>query len=272
MKKIQKNLVLPALVVVSLCLLSTQASAWWGCCGPYWGGSVWGPAWFGPTYSVAYDPCCAPVCCDPCVTCGPVCDTGYALGWRPGPIRRLLFGRYRWYPTGYWGGYAYSYGDACCGDVAYSGEIYDGSDIPLTPAPAAPTKKSSVVEPSPNDDLLKSTEASRPIYHRASYASAETKETPVPANSGLLKIYVPIDAKVFVNDHETTTDGSVRSFISYGLSQGNEYDYVVRAEVIRNGQKYVETKLVTLQAGQNQAVAFGFEPLNPGPSDTYVEF
>ena len=39
--------------------------------------------------------CCYSACYSPCYD-----SCGLYLGWRPGPIRRLLFGPYRWY----WGG------------------------------------------------------------------------------------------------------------------------------------------------------------------------
>ncbi|MDO4574488.1 MAG: TIGR03000 domain-containing protein [Planctomycetia bacterium] len=287
MSRIQKFVVLSAMLVTTLAFGTQSASAHWGWgpfrCGPACCGPFWGRAWGACCYGVC-DPCCAPcvapmvttvattACCDPCVACGPVCSSGYVLGWRPGPIRRLLFGRYRWYNTGYWGGWGYPVAD-CCGGYADGTVVEDGA-VNVAPAPAAPVdKKPSVVEPSPNDDLLKNTRSTGPIYHQASYLPASQEENvPVPENSGLLKIYVPIDAKVFVNDRETSTDGSIRSFVSYGLQKGNEYDYEVRAEVVRNGQKYVETKVVTLTAGANQALAFGFEVLNPGASDVYLGY
>jgi uncharacterized protein (TIGR03000 family) len=79
----------------------------------------------------------------------------------------------------------------------------------------------------------------------------------------VLTVWVPFDAKVTVNGRETTSTGSRRQFISYGLKAGFSYKYVVRAEVVRNGQPQTDTREITLAAGQITAVAFGF---NAAPS------
>ncbi len=77
-------------------------------------------------------------------------------------------------------------------------------------------------------------------------------------DSGVLTVWVPYDAKVTVNGQETHSAGSRRQFISYGLQPGLSYKYVVRAEVVRNGQLQDDTRTITLTAGQITAVAFGF--------------
>ncbi len=74
----------------------------------------------------------------------------------------------------------------------------------------------------------------------------------------MLTVWVPYDAKVTVNGRETQSTGSRRQFISYGLRPGFSYRYVIRAEVVRNGQPQMDTREVTLTAGQITAVAFGF--------------
>lgn len=281
------KIVIMAVLTLSVLGLGQTASAWWGHAYPaYWGGPVWGarpyyygayPAYgydYGYSYGYGYDACCAPIaepCCAPapvapvaeCATCEPVCDTcgpvyggSYVLGWRPGPIRRLLFGRYRWYSTGYYGGYTY-YAPDCCGAV----ESYDS--VPATPAtpvqsaPAVPQNQGpsdsapSVVTPdSTTTSVLNNTP-----FRNTSFGKSEA----VPENSGIVTIYVPQDAVVYVNDAVTSTTGSARSFVSFGLTAGNEYDYVVRAEVTRDGQKHVETRVVTLKAGDQTAVSFAFQ-------------
>jgi len=57
---------------------------WWRCGRPWaWGGGCT-PFYCAPSYSVGCNPCGTTQC-------------GWYLGYRPGPIRRLLFGPYRWY-------------------------------------------------------------------------------------------------------------------------------------------------------------------------------
>jgi uncharacterized protein (TIGR03000 family) len=77
-------------------------------------------------------------------------------------------------------------------------------------------------------------------------------------NSGILTVWVPFDAKVTVNGLETRSTGSRRQFVSYGLQPGLSYKYVVRAQVVINGQVQEESRTVTLTAGDVTAVAFGF--------------
>ena len=57
---------------------------------------------------------------------------------------------------------------------------------------------------------------------------------------------------------QTKSTGSRRQFVSFGLKPGLSYKYVVKAQVVRNGQTQEDTRTVTLTAGQVTAVAFGF--------------
>ena len=77
-------------------------------------------------------------------------------------------------------------------------------------------------------------------------------------DSGSLTVSVPSDAKVIINRLETRSTGSRRQFYSSGLEPGRRYPYVVRAQVVRNGQVQEDTRTVTLTAGQNTAMDFGF--------------
>ena len=89
-------------VILAFSVAPNTAQACWGCCGP----RVWYP---GPLAVVtAWTPCwstydlCSPcdICVDPCCdVVDPCCDVEWVLGVRPGPIRRFLFGPYRWYPV-----------------------------------------------------------------------------------------------------------------------------------------------------------------------------
>jgi uncharacterized protein (TIGR03000 family) len=76
-------------------------------------------------------------------------------------------------------------------------------------------------------------------------------------NSALLSVKVPADAKVFVNDRETTSTGSDREYISHELANGARYNYTVRAEYVRDGKPVSETKTVQLTAGQTAGLDFG---------------
>jgi uncharacterized protein (TIGR03000 family) len=69
-------------------------------------------------------------------------------------------------------------------------------------------------------------------------------------NDALVSVKVPADAKVFINDRPTPSTGPDREYISRNLKSGAHYNYAVRVEFIRNGQKVSENKTVQLTAGQ----------------------
>lgn len=75
----------------------------------------------------------------------------------------------------------------------------------------------------------------------------------------MLSVWVPNDARIYVNGNTTNSTGSARNYISRGLQPGASYAYEIRAEIVRDGKKLTETKQVTLVAGQRVNVEFGFE-------------
>lgn len=85
-----------------------------------------------------------------------------------------------------------------------------------------------------------------------------TTSSPTPENSGVVTVWVPYDAKVTINGLATRSVGSRRQFVSYGLKPGFSYKYEIHAEVVKDGKTMEDTRTVTLTAGQNTAVAFGF--------------
>jgi len=111
--------ILATVVMAAMMSGASQADAWWGYYQPvYLGGCGYGcysPCYYTscytPCYTSCYTPCYVSGCTIGCDPCGDSC--GWYLGYRPGPIRRLLFGPYRWY---YGGGYCCwsSCYDPCC--------------------------------------------------------------------------------------------------------------------------------------------------------------
>jgi len=77
----------------------------------------------------------------------------------------------------------------------------------------------------------------------------------------LISVWVPHDAKVIVNGYVTESEGSRRQFVSYGLRPGYSYKYEVKAQLIRDGKIIEDVRTVTLTAGQDMSVAFGFQSL-----------
>lgn len=101
------------------------------------------------------------------------------------------------------------------------------------------------------------------VVYSSDYASTSTVAGEVvvasaeaSVGSGSLRVTVPADAVVYVNDHKTTSTGSQRQYVSNGLSKGQSYTYKVRVEFERDGKTQSETKLVALTAGGEASLAF----------------
>jgi uncharacterized protein (TIGR03000 family) len=78
--------------------------------------------------------------------------------------------------------------------------------------------------------------------------------------SGLITIWVPAEAKVYINGLETKSTGTMRQYVSSGLIAGYVHTYEIRAVVVRNGRPVEELRHVELSIGQRTTVAFSFTP------------
>jgi hypothetical protein len=253
-----KPLLIGAVVAVTLAVGVAQADACWGC------------GWARPgccgysTYTPYYSSCCT-------VGCSPGYSGGYGwyVGYRPGPIRRLLFGPYRWY-YGYTG-YSFDYGvDTCCTGV--------GAVAPAPPSQPIPTEaQKPVLSDEPAEPAVAppaAPEVPEPAVEPSADAAPNTQHT--PENSGLLTIYVPYDAKIAVNGLATRSKGSRRQYVSYGLKPGLSYKYLIRAEKMMRVREnpadpysplvdrlVVSEREILLTAGAREMVTFGFSPALP---------
>ncbi len=227
-------------LVVAIALLASAVpvSAGWGhhCCGygGYWG--YYSP-WY---YSGWYSSC----------------------GW--GGCGGCYSGCYGSYSSCYsgWGCGSYcstcSAVSSCCGDSAVAAPAAQPTLAPAAPAPT-PARK-PIIEP-----LTPEPAAPAPGLPGPAPSTTMPKTSgPTSADSGVLTIWVPYDAKVTVNGLETHSTGSRRQFISYGLKPGFNYKYVIRATVVRDGQVQEEVpQTVMLTAGKVASVAFGFNTTSP---------
>jgi uncharacterized protein (TIGR03000 family) len=234
MKPNWKCLLLVAVVALALSSTASQASACWACNRPvgYWGGcyNCATPAYtaYTPVYrTVSY--------------AAPCCDSGWYLGVRPGPVRRFFFGPYRWY----WGG---GYFAGC-----YTGNCASWSCDSCGDGTAAPAQS-----PTPAKKLEPTPAAPAPAPGIPAPAAAPKTSGMSAGESGILTVWVPYDAKVTINGRETSSKGSRRQFVSYGLQTGLSYKYEIKAQIVRDGQTMEDTRTVVLKAGDVSAVAFGF--------------
>jgi uncharacterized protein (TIGR03000 family) len=86
---------------------------------------------------------------------------------------------------------------------------------------------------------------------------------PTADNSALLTVWVPYEAKLTINGLPTQSTGSRRQYASFGLQPGMSYKYDVHVEIVRDDKIVEEDKTITLTAGQQGALAFGFN-VKPG--------
>ena len=247
----RRVLLIGAILAATFAFGLPTADACWG-----WGYGAYGCGW-GSCYAPCYSSCYSTSYCDPC------CGSWY-LGVRPGPIRRCLFGPYRWYYTPDCCGISccspcittscspcVSTVSGCCDTVVDCCGAVDGCGC-ATPTPAIPAAPTKAVAPAP-------TPAPGSVEQPTSFLE------PTAEDSGLLTVHVPYGAKVFINGKETTTKGSTRRYVSYGLQPGLVYKYDIHAELERDGKIYEQTKTVYLKAGSREAVAFGY---NVSPVDS----
>ncbi len=78
----------------------------------------------------------------------------------------------------------------------------------------------------------------------------------VPGNRALVVVSLPADAKLYLNNQPTRAQGTVRKFMTPALEPGATFTYVLRAEVVTNGQTRVQTRAITFQAGRQANVTF----------------
>jgi uncharacterized protein (TIGR03000 family) len=97
-------------------------------------------------------------------------------------------------------------------------------------------------------------------YQPSQQPSSSPAETPVATSAmeaAKLVVKLPADAKLFVDDVQTTTaNKEVRQFRTPALAVGQEYSYTLRAEVVRDGKTYTDTKTVIVRAGATVEAAF----------------
>jgi uncharacterized protein (TIGR03000 family) len=71
-------------------------------------------------------------------------------------------------------------------------------------------------------------------------------------------VSLPADAKLYVDGQLTrTADKAFRTFMTPDLEDGMEYRYVMKAEVVRDGQTQTETQTVIVKAGMEARTEFG---------------
>jgi uncharacterized protein (TIGR03000 family) len=247
-----KSLVFGAVIVVALFAVVNEANAWYGCCGS--------PVYGYPAVT-AWDYGC--------------CGGSSYLGIRPGPVRRVVLGPYRWY-GGWYGGWGCCYPTysccyptySCCTEISSccTGNYLTSPSVPGPIPQPTPAARKPVIDapesPTPAPGPTDSKELENPPVPGADLLNpGKSTINATPETSGILTVWVPFDAKVTINGLATKSTGSRRQFVSYDLKEGFSYKYEVKAEVVRDGKIIEDIKTVVITAGDSTSVAFGFNIL-----------
>ncbi len=88
-------------------------------------------------------------------------------------------------------------------------------------------------------------------------ARHEAQKPTLDDDTALLTVAVPVDsARVTVNGRDTTSNGTVRQFMSRGLKPGYVYAYEVVVTYDVDGQEQTDTKTIKLRPGDAERLVF----------------
>ncbi|HXG11438.1 MAG TPA: TIGR03000 domain-containing protein [Gemmataceae bacterium] len=133
-----------------------------------------------------------------------------------------------WVCHGCYGGWWCNGCFGCYGGWACHG-CYGGIYAPMYYAPAAPPAGAPPApEPAPKPKL--------------------EEKTALPSKARLI-VELPADAKLYIDDQLMKTTSARRVFNTPPLEPGQGYYYILRAEIVRDGKTYTDTKQVVVRAG-----------------------
>jgi uncharacterized protein (TIGR03000 family) len=105
----------------------------------------------------------------------------------------------------------------------------------------------------------------------AAPAAAAPAALPAPkttANAASVIIKAPTDVRVSVDGQATPRNAAEETFTTPDLEPGRSYEYLFKAEAVRDGKPVSRTKRVTVRAGQRSEA--DFSDLGVGPDVTDV--
>lgn len=65
-----------------------------------------------------------------------------------------------------------------------------------------------------------------------------------------LVVTLPADAKLTIDGEKTTSTSAERVFVSPALESGKEYEYTLKAQIVRDGEVKTATARVTVRSGE----------------------
>ena len=73
-------------------------------------------------------------------------------------------------------------------------------------------------------------------------------------NEATLIVNLPADATLTIDGEETTSTSAQRVFVTPALEDGKEYEYTLKAKVVRDGKTQIATAKVTFRQGETKQV------------------
>lgn len=89
-------------------------------------------------------------------------------------------------------------------------------------------------------------------------ASSGSTRVQKKRSEAVLSLNLPVEAKVYINDKLTKTEGRLRQYVSRNLTEQKAYLYRVKAVLEKDGRQIVRTKMVSMEPGKNREVRFDF--------------
>lgn len=127
-------------------------------------------------------------------------------------------------------------------------------------------------------DLVKLLNRSEPAPAQVAVTDAERPLFDVAATTSRfadgkieLKVNVPAEARVTINDYVTRATGTERVFFARAAKSGDEYEFVVKAELEVDGLVESKTKRIVLRGGQASSLAFDLRPSTVPQETTPLE-
>jgi uncharacterized protein (TIGR03000 family) len=126
-------------------------------------------------------------------------------------------------------------------------------------------EKKPAAEPNPNPTIPASLTAAGnsavpsvmpPPPTPVTAASSPAATQPPAAERATITVKLPAGAALYVDDRKSPSNEAVRRFSTPPLPGGREYAYLMRAEIVRNGQTETFTQKVPFRAGERVDVDF----------------
>lgn len=125
-----------------------------------------------------------------------------------------------------------------------------GRGAPISPDPVPDGSSNGIPDPQP--DPGSGVEPPGPVEDDG------TSNVRPRSDSSVLNLELPEEAQVFINGKLTKTAGKLRSYVSRNLTEDRDYEYQVKAVLVRDGNEQVRTQLVTMRPGLDKTVRFDF--------------